>query len=124
MKNNPLAKLRREKIIEYLYQCSLEKTPPSIREIGEYTEIPSTSVVNWYIDHLEKEGCIRKTKRISRGISLTREGERWALSLLKIRPTACPHCGAPVNPDGKFEEKKKTEKPVVKYKAQRMSVPA
>lgn len=42
--------------------------PPSIREIGEKTGITSTSVVNYYLDQLEKSGYIERESHISRGI--------------------------------------------------------
>jgi len=45
--------------------------PPSIREIGEKTGISSTSVVNYYLDQLEKMGYIERDRRISRGVRLT-----------------------------------------------------
>jgi len=45
--------------------------PPSIREIGEKTGISSTSVVNYYLDQLEKMNYIERDRRISRGVRLT-----------------------------------------------------
>ena len=48
-----------------------EGFPPTIREIGEATDISSTSVVNYYLDQLEKMGKIERQRKISRGISLT-----------------------------------------------------
>ena len=45
--------------------------PPSIREIGEETGISSTSVVNYYLDQLEKMGFIERDRKISRGVRLT-----------------------------------------------------
>jgi repressor LexA len=44
--------------------------PPSIREIGDGTNISSTSVVNYYLDQLEKMGRIKREDHISRGIRL------------------------------------------------------
>jgi repressor LexA len=44
--------------------------PPSIREIGDGTSISSTSVVNYYLDQLEKMGHIKREDHISRGIRL------------------------------------------------------
>ena len=45
--------------------------PPSIREIGEKTGITSTSVVNYYLDQLEKKGMIERDRKISRGVRLS-----------------------------------------------------
>lgn len=43
---------------------------PCIREMCEDTGIPSTSVVNYYLDQLEKMGKIQRQRKISRGISI------------------------------------------------------
>ena len=45
--------------------------PPSIREIGEQVKISSTSVVNYYLDQLEKMGYVERDDRVSRGVRLT-----------------------------------------------------
>lgn len=47
--------------------------PPSIREIGNKTGITSTSVVNYYLDQLEKAGYIERQSHISRGIRVVKE---------------------------------------------------
>jgi len=60
---------RHKRILEFLdeYQAQFGY-PPSIREIGEKTGISSTSVVNYYLDQLEKAGYIERESHISRGI--------------------------------------------------------
>ncbi len=60
---------RHKRILEFLedYQDQFGY-PPSIREIGEKTGITSTSVVNYYLDQLEKNGWISRESHISRGI--------------------------------------------------------
>jgi len=60
---------RHQKILDFLseYQRA-NKYPPSIREIGEKTGISSTSVVNYYLDQLEKKGMIERDRKISRGV--------------------------------------------------------
>ncbi|RPI87854.1 MAG: repressor LexA [Chloroflexi bacterium] len=62
---------RHQRILEFLqvYQHA-NKYPPSIREIGEKTGISSTSVVNYYLDQLEKRGLIERDRKISRGVRL------------------------------------------------------
>ncbi|MBT3313050.1 MAG: repressor LexA [Anaerolineae bacterium] len=63
---------RHKKILKFLESHqSREGFPPTIREIGEATDISSTSVVNYYLDQLEKMGKIERQRKISRGISLT-----------------------------------------------------
>jgi repressor LexA len=46
--------------------------PPTIREIGEACDIPSTSVVNYNLNRLEREGYIVREGKVSRGIRLVR----------------------------------------------------
>jgi repressor LexA len=60
------------KVLEFLtdYQNKYGR-PPSIREIGEKVKISSTSVVNYYLDQLEKMGYLERDDRVSRGVRLT-----------------------------------------------------
>jgi repressor LexA len=63
---------RHQKILDFIASYQREhKHPPSIREIGEYCDISSTSVVNYYLDQLEKNGHIERDRKISRGVRLT-----------------------------------------------------
>jgi repressor LexA len=67
---------RHKKILAFLESFQKQYGyPPSIREIGEVNEISSTSVVNYYLDQLEKWGYIKREKNISRGITLTKSVE-------------------------------------------------
>lgn len=60
---------RHLRIMELLKEhTEKEGYPPSIREIGERTGITSTSVVNYYLEQLEKWGYIERDRRISRGL--------------------------------------------------------
>jgi repressor LexA len=45
--------------------------PPSIREIGQEVDISSTSVVDYNLKVLEREGYIRRDREVSRGLELT-----------------------------------------------------
>ncbi len=64
--------VRHQKILEFLQEYQREnRYPPSIREIGEKTGISSTSVVNYYLDQLEKGGFIQRDRKISRGVRLS-----------------------------------------------------
>jgi repressor LexA len=63
---------RHQKILDFLQEYQrANKYPPSIREIGEKTGITSTSVVNYYLDQLEKKGMIERDRKISRGVRLS-----------------------------------------------------
>ncbi|GAB4505779.1 MAG: transcriptional repressor LexA [Anaerolineales bacterium] len=63
---------RHVRVLEFLndYQ-SQHGRPPSIREIGDAAKISSTSVVNYYLEQLEKMGYIERDGRVSRGLRLT-----------------------------------------------------
>jgi repressor LexA len=63
---------RHQKIIAFIQDYQRKsKHPPSIREIGENCGISSTSVVNYYLDQLEKSGYIERDRKISRGVRLS-----------------------------------------------------
>jgi|APIni6443716594_1056825.scaffolds.fasta_scaffold178765_1 repressor LexA len=62
---------RHIRILELLQTHQDKGYPPSIREIGEKTGVTSTSVVNYYLEQLEKWGYIERDRRISRGLRVT-----------------------------------------------------
>ena len=63
---------RQISVLEFLVKYQHEnKRPPSIREIGDAAKISSTSVVNYYLEQLEKMGYIERDGRVSRGLRLT-----------------------------------------------------
>jgi len=64
---------RHKKILKFLEKFQNENGfPPSIREIGENTDISSTSVVNYYLNQLEEMHYIERESNVSRGIRLVR----------------------------------------------------
>ncbi len=67
---------RHKRILRFLEAFQVENGfPPSIREIGENTEISSTSVVNYYLNQLEEMDYIERESNVSRGIRLLRNIE-------------------------------------------------
>jgi repressor LexA len=65
---------RHRRIMAFLDQYQSDfGYPPSIREIGIKTGISSTSVVNYYLDQLEKLGFIERENHISRGIRVIKQ---------------------------------------------------
>jgi repressor LexA len=63
---------RHVRVLEFLVKYQDENgRPPSIREIGDAAKISSTSVVNYYLEQLEKMGYIERDGRVSRGLRLT-----------------------------------------------------
>jgi repressor LexA len=74
---------RHQKILDFLLAYQREnRYPPSIREIGLKTGITSTSVVNYYLDQLEKMGKIERDRRISRGVRVS--GANTSVDTLRI----------------------------------------
>ena len=62
---------RHKRILAFLKEYQdREGYPPTIREIGEATGISSTSVVNYYLDQLERMGRIERQRKIIRGVKL------------------------------------------------------
>ena len=68
-----MAKLseRQRRILTFLERYTAEHSyPPSIREIGQAVGISSTSVVDYNLRALEREGLIRRDREVSRGLGL------------------------------------------------------
>jgi repressor LexA len=62
---------RQKRIIEYIQEFTLRNGyPPTIRQIGDAVGISSTSVVNYNLNILEREGYITRDRTVSRGIRL------------------------------------------------------
>jgi repressor LexA len=60
---------RHKRILSFLEDYQVQfGFPPSIREIGENTQISSTSVVNYYLNQLEEMEYIERQSNVSRGI--------------------------------------------------------
>jgi len=74
---------RHQRILDFIQDYQRKhKHPPSIREIGENCNISSTSVVNYYLDQLEKSGHIERDRKISRGLRLS--GANASPDLLRV----------------------------------------
>ena len=77
---------RQQRILEFIRRFTLENEyPPTIREIGAAVGISSTSVVNYNLNILQREGHIIRNKEVSRGIRLS-EGlkELASRDILKV----------------------------------------
>lgn len=62
---------RQQNILAYIQQYLDDRGyPPSIREIGDRVGISSTSVVDYNLRALEREGLIRRDREVSRGLEL------------------------------------------------------
>ncbi|HET7087512.1 MAG TPA: transcriptional repressor LexA [Anaerolineae bacterium] len=62
---------RQQAMLEFIQRFTRDhRYPPTIREIGQEVGISSTSVVNYNLNILEREGLIERDKEVSRGIKL------------------------------------------------------
>jgi len=62
---------KQQRIIDFVHRFWLERSyPPTVRDIVNGCGISSTSVVDYNLDILEREGYIRRHPGISRGIEL------------------------------------------------------
>ncbi len=60
---------RQQRIYEFITKFMRDKgRPPTIREIGGHVGITSTSVVNYNLNILVREGLIAREKEVSRGL--------------------------------------------------------
>jgi repressor LexA len=67
---------RQRKILDFI-EAFLEEHgyPPTIRDIGKAVQIPSTSVVNYNLNKLVREGYLERSKKVSRGLQLVKDEE-------------------------------------------------
>ena len=81
---------RQADMIEFIGKFSRDKGyPPTIRQIGEAVSISSTSVVNYNLNKLERDGYSMRDLKVSRGVRLAegvgrravRAGERFSIPL-------------------------------------------
>ncbi len=64
---------RQLKILDFIDSfIAINGYPPTIREIGEAVNIGSTSVVNYNLNKLVREGFLERSKKVSRGLQLVR----------------------------------------------------
>lgn len=64
---------RQRNILKYMESyLDTHGFPPTIREIGEATDIKSTSVVNYNLNKLVSAGYLARSSRMSRGIRLVK----------------------------------------------------
>jgi repressor LexA len=79
---------RHQKILEYLDERLSKGYPPSIREIGEATDISSTSVVTYYLKQLEEWGYIERDAKFSRALRLSGSANRSIFKIPILGPIA------------------------------------
>jgi len=97
---------RQRKILDFIKSFALDNGyPPTIRQIGEAVSISSTSVVNYNLNALQKEGLITRDRTVSRGIRLAESlGELRAITdLIHVPLLGRIAAGVPIPvPEGSF----------------------
>jgi repressor LexA len=76
---------RQKGIIDFIRSFQVENGyPPTIRQIGNAVDISSTSVVNYNLNKLEKDGYLARDLKVSRGLRLVETVEAAAEALISI----------------------------------------
>ena len=69
--------VKQKRILEFISEFMIENPfPPTIRDIARNCDISSTSVVDYNLRKLEREGYISRTADVSRGISLIKNPDK------------------------------------------------
>ena len=86
---------RQQEILDFVHEYHLDRSyMPSVREIQAACDISSTSVVDYNLRILEREGFVRRSPDISRGLELVRaEEKRVQVDIFEI-----PIVGSIANP--------------------------
>ena len=91
---------RQKNILKYIEAYVDERGyPPSIREIGDRVGISSTSVVDYNLRVLERDGYIRRDREVSRGLELvgtSRAGRQPVPRVVRIPVVGRIAAGLPI----------------------------
>ncbi|MFN8525516.1 MAG: transcriptional repressor LexA [Chloroflexota bacterium] len=88
---------RQRRILDFVGQYSDEHGyPPSIREIGQAAGISSTSVVDYNLRALERDGYIKRDREVSRGLGLTSRPPASSSRLVRIPIVGRIAAGEPI----------------------------
>ncbi|HEY5639845.1 MAG TPA: transcriptional repressor LexA [Dehalococcoidia bacterium] len=92
---------KQQRILDYIGAFIDEHDyPPSIRQIQEACDISSTSVVDYNLRILERQGHIRRDREVSRGIEMLHGGRR-APRVVSVPVYGSIAAGNPIDvPDG------------------------
>ena len=89
---------RQERILEFIKQFMVERNfPPTIRDIQTGCEISSTSVVDYNLQILQREGYLRRLPEVSRGIELLGEHSAAASNVARIPVFGSIAAGEPLH---------------------------
>jgi len=94
----PLSK-RQKSILNYIKEFMSENSyPPTVRDIQSGCDISSTSVVDYNLQILQREGHLQRRREVSRGIELTgAQAEPSNISYLRVPVVGSIAAGEPLN---------------------------
>ena len=94
----PLSK-RQKSILNYIKEFMKENSyPPTVRDIQSGCNISSTSVVDYNLQILQREGHLQRRREVSRGIELTgTQPEPANISYLKVPVVGSIAAGEPLD---------------------------
>jgi repressor LexA len=89
---------RQQEILDFVHEYHLDRSyMPSVREIQAACDISSTSVVDYNLRILEREGFVRRSPDISRGLELVRaEEKRVQVDIFEIPIVGSIAAGEPI----------------------------
>lgn len=88
---------RQREMLEFIKRFTQENGyPPTIRQIGEAAKISSTSVVNYNLNKLEKEGYLTRDLKVSRGLRLVEQPRPSGDNVVRIPLVGRIFASAPV----------------------------
>ncbi|MDD4859412.1 MAG: transcriptional repressor LexA [Dehalococcoidales bacterium] len=88
---------KQQQILEFIRRFLTERDyPPSIRDIQDGCRISSTSVVDYNLKALERQGFIRRQHEISRGIALTSDAASPAAMMMPVPIIGIIAAGTPI----------------------------
>lgn len=91
----PELSTRRQSIVDFIRGFAEEHGyPPTVRDIQEGCTISSTSVVDYHLRALEREGHLRRDFRVSRGLELLGDSGRKTTVLVPLLGTIA--AGTPI----------------------------
>ena len=92
---------RQKRILQFIRDHQSEHGyPPTIREIGNAADISSTSVVDYNLRVLQREGLIRRDREVSRGLGLAgmelQQQQPEPSRLARVPVVGCIAAGEPI----------------------------
>jgi repressor LexA len=82
---------RQQRILDFIQNfLEVNGFPPTIREIGKAVEIGSTSVVNYNLNKLVRDGFLERSQKVSRGLLLVRTEESQSSQPIPRRVRLAP----------------------------------